>query len=53
MITGRWWPYDEVLVYGECGDVKVLREEIASVLGPLGLRLSPAKTPHRGYERGV
>jgi RNA-directed DNA polymerase len=33
-----------VLVYGQRGDVETLREEIACVLGPLGLRLSPAKT---------
>ena len=33
-----------VLVHGQRGDVEALREEIARVLGPLGLRLSPAKT---------
>ena len=33
-----------VLVHGQRGDVEALREQIASVLGPLGLRLSPAKT---------
>ena len=33
-----------MLVHGQRGDVEALREEIACVLGPLGLRLSPAKT---------
>jgi len=33
-----------VLVHGQRGDAEALREEIARVLGPLGLRLSPAKT---------
>jgi RNA-directed DNA polymerase len=33
-----------VLVHGTKGDVEALREEIADVLAPLGLRLSPAKT---------
>jgi RNA-directed DNA polymerase len=33
-----------VLVYGQRGDAEALREDIARVLGPLGLRLSPAKT---------
>jgi len=33
-----------VLVHGTEADTEALREEIASVLGPLGLRLSPAKT---------
>ncbi len=33
-----------VLVHGQRGDAEALREEIADVLGPLGLRLSPAKT---------
>jgi RNA-directed DNA polymerase len=33
-----------VLVHGQRGDAEALREEVAFVLGPLGLRLSPAKT---------
>ena len=33
-----------VLVHGTCQDACALREEIADVLTPLGLRLSPAKT---------
>jgi RNA-directed DNA polymerase len=33
-----------VLVHGERGDVEALREDIANVLAPLGLRLSEAKT---------
>jgi RNA-directed DNA polymerase len=33
-----------VLVHGTKGDAEALREEIADVLAPLGLRLSPAKT---------
>ena len=33
-----------VLVHGQRGDAEALREEVASVLEPLGLRLSPAKT---------
>jgi RNA-directed DNA polymerase len=33
-----------VLVHGQRGDAGALREEIARVLEPLGLRLSPAKT---------
>ena len=33
-----------ILVHGTRDDVETLREEIADVLAPLGLRLSPAKT---------
>ncbi len=33
-----------ILVHGSEGDVVALREEIAGVLGPMGLRLSPSKT---------
>jgi RNA-directed DNA polymerase len=33
-----------VLVHGTQADAQALREEIARVLAPLGLRLSPAKT---------
>jgi RNA-directed DNA polymerase len=33
-----------VLVHGQRGDAEALREEVASVIEPLGLRLSPAKT---------
>ena len=33
-----------VLVHGTRADVETLREEVADVLAPLGLRLSPAKT---------
>ncbi|MGH3327220.1 MAG: group II intron reverse transcriptase/maturase [Streptomycetales bacterium] len=33
-----------VLVHGANADMQALREEIAKVLAPLGLRLSPAKT---------
>jgi RNA-directed DNA polymerase len=33
-----------VLVHGQRSDVENLREDIAGVLAPLGLRLSPAKT---------
>ena len=33
-----------VLVHGERGDVEALREEIAEVLAPMGLRLSESKT---------
>ena len=33
-----------MLVHGQRGDAETLRGEVASVLGPLGLRLSPAKT---------
>src|SRR4029077_8907357 len=33
-----------VLVHGTQADTGTLREEIADVLAPLGLRLSPAKT---------
>ena len=33
-----------VLVHGTGADAETLREEIADVLAPLGLRLSPAKT---------
>jgi RNA-directed DNA polymerase len=33
-----------VLVHGAQADVETLREEVAGVLAPLGLRLSPAKT---------
>jgi RNA-directed DNA polymerase len=39
--SGR--PY-VVLVHGARADVEALREEVADVLRPLGLRLSPAKT---------
>ena len=33
-----------ILVHGDRADVQTLREDIAAVLEPLGLRLSPAKT---------
>src|SRR2546421_2348607 len=33
-----------ILVHGTRDDVETLREDIATVLEPLGLRLSPAKT---------
>ncbi|MFC7247101.1 group II intron maturase-specific domain-containing protein [Catellatospora aurea] len=33
-----------VLVHGRQADVETLREDVADVLAPLGLRLSPAKT---------
>ena len=33
-----------VLVHGQRADVEALREDVADVLAPLGLRLSPAKT---------
>jgi RNA-directed DNA polymerase len=33
-----------VLVHGQRGDVENLREDIAGMLAPLGLRLSPTKT---------
>jgi RNA-directed DNA polymerase len=33
-----------VLVYGDRGDAEALHEEVADVLAPMGLRLSPAKT---------
>jgi RNA-directed DNA polymerase len=33
-----------VLVHGQRGDAEALRDQTASVLEPLGLRLSPAKT---------
>jgi RNA-directed DNA polymerase len=33
-----------ILVHGTRGDVQTLREDVATVLDPLGLRLSPAKT---------
>ena len=33
-----------VLVHGTRDDVEALREDVAEVLAPLGLRLSPAKT---------
>jgi RNA-directed DNA polymerase len=33
-----------VLVHGNQADVEALREDIADVLAPLGLRLSEAKT---------
>ena len=33
-----------MLVHGTRADTETLREEIANVLAPLGLRLSPAKT---------
>jgi RNA-directed DNA polymerase len=33
-----------VLVHGERTDVETLREDVAHVLAPMGLRLSPAKT---------
>ena len=33
-----------MLVHGTQADAETLREEIADVLAPLGLRLSPAKT---------
>jgi RNA-directed DNA polymerase len=33
-----------VLVHGQRSDVETLREDLARVLAPLGLRLSPAKT---------
>jgi RNA-directed DNA polymerase len=33
-----------VLVHGTRADVEALREEVAGVLAPLGLRLSPSKT---------
>lgn len=33
-----------VLVHGQRADVEALREDLADVLGPLGLRLSPSKT---------
>ena len=33
-----------VLVHGQRGDAEALRDQIAGVLEPLGLRLSPAKT---------
>src|SRR6266545_4354397 len=36
-----------VLVHGTRADVEALREEVAWVLAPLGLRLSPAKTRDR------
>jgi RNA-directed DNA polymerase len=33
-----------VLVHGQQADVQTLRENVATVLAPLGLRLSPTKT---------
>ena len=33
-----------VLVHGDRGDVEAVHEQVACVLEPLGLRLSPAKT---------
>ena len=33
-----------VLVHGQQADVETLREDVARVLAPIGLRLSPAKT---------
>jgi RNA-directed DNA polymerase len=33
-----------VLVHGTRADVEALREDVADVLQPLGLRLSPSKT---------
>jgi RNA-directed DNA polymerase len=33
-----------ILVHGEEGHVRALREDVAMILAPLGLRLSPAKT---------
>jgi RNA-directed DNA polymerase len=42
-----------VLVHGHRPDVETLCEDIAQVLAPLGLRLSPAKTKVGAYERGV
>jgi hypothetical protein len=33
-----------ILVHGSRGDTEALREDVASMLAPLGLRLSPAKT---------
>jgi RNA-directed DNA polymerase len=33
-----------IVVHGSRADTEVLREDVASVLAPLGLRLSPAKT---------
>jgi RNA-directed DNA polymerase len=42
-----------VLVHGTRADVEALREEVAWVLAPLGLRLSAAKTPGDAHERRV
>ena len=42
-----------VLVNGSEQDAAALREEIASVLAGLGLRLSRGQDPHSAPERGV
>ena len=42
-----------VLVDGTEADAEALREEIASVLATLGLRLSRSQDPRRAHERGV
>lgn len=42
-----------VMVHGQRGDVEALREEVAAVLAPLGLRLSPDKTRIAHLSEGV
>ena len=42
-----------VLVHGTCADVEALREDIAGVLQPLGLRLSAVEDPGGAHERWV
>ena len=42
-----------VLVHGTREDAEAAREEVADVLAPMGLRLSPAKTQVRAHERRV
>ena len=42
-----------VLVHGTEHDAHALRENIAVVLAPMGLRLSEAKTSVRAHARGV
>lgn len=42
-----------VLVFGSCEDVSALREDIARVLAPLGLRFSESKTRVRHLSEGL
>jgi RNA-directed DNA polymerase len=41
-----------ILVHGTKTDVEALREDVAAVLAPMGLRLSPAKTSVRHFSDG-
>ncbi len=42
-----------VVIHGERADAEALREEIAAVLAPAGLRLSDSQDDHRPHRRGL